>query len=268
MKKEFTPFLAQVLSSVFEMVALNAEMSIQDNDIAGVIADALNVVESTDKNNNKRKFTITTDDIEEKDATVKMLAVFIEEFGSGFADWVEPTSRILIGLIQHEANDSIRNSVAGALLGLIKCVKEAQPQNEELLIDMGQTYIEAIREATDDEFKTDAKICQIQAVKEIICEVGDDIICGDFVDDLIDQLAFMGNISDRRIKYNNKMIKNDDREDEDYKLDNDELERIKKDNKNENDLQFLLAEINGIIFKLTGSFDETSPPIFSPTFLA
>jgi hypothetical protein len=54
-----------------------------------------------------------------------MLAVFIDELGSGFSEWAEPTSKILLSMISYEANDSIRNSVAGALPGLVKCVKEA-----------------------------------------------------------------------------------------------------------------------------------------------
>jgi hypothetical protein len=36
-------------------------------------------------------------------------------------------SKILLALIDYESNDSIRNSVAGALPGLIKCVKSADP---------------------------------------------------------------------------------------------------------------------------------------------
>ena len=60
-----------------------------------------------------------------------MLAVFIDELGAGFAEYVEPSSRILLSMISYEANDSIRNSVAGALPGLIKCYREAMPQNTE-----------------------------------------------------------------------------------------------------------------------------------------
>lgn len=54
-----------------------------------------------------------------------MLAVFVDELGSEFAPYVEPTSKILLSMITYEANDNIRNSVAGALPGLIKCVKES-----------------------------------------------------------------------------------------------------------------------------------------------
>ena len=58
-----------------------------------------------------------------------MLAVFIDELGSGYAEYVEPTSKILLSMINYEANESIRNSVASALPGLVKCVKEANPNN-------------------------------------------------------------------------------------------------------------------------------------------
>lgn len=45
------------------------------------------------------------------------------------------------------------------------------------------------------------------------------------------------------------MVKNEDKEDEDDELDQDELEVIKEENKNEYDLQLSIAEIIGIIFK-------------------
>ncbi len=45
------------------------------------------------------------------------------------------------------------------------------------------------------------------------------------------------------------MAKNEDKEDEDDEIDQDELEVIKEENKNEYDLQLSIAEIIGIIFK-------------------
>jgi importin-5 len=45
------------------------------------------------------------------------------------------------------------------------------------------------------------------------------------------------------------MAKNEDKEDEDDEIDQDELEVIKEENKNEIDLQLSIAEIIGIIFK-------------------
>lgn len=58
-----------------------------------------------------------------------MLSVFIDELGGAFAGYVEITTKIMLSLIAYEANDSIRNSVASCLSGLIKCMKEANPGN-------------------------------------------------------------------------------------------------------------------------------------------
>jgi len=116
-----------VIPSLFQMAALNPEMSIQGIEKTEDLVDVLSEVKPADSSTaDKHKINITTDEIEEKDVAIQMLAVFIDELGSGFAEWVEPTSKILMALISYEANDSIRNSVAGALPGLIKSVKEAQ----------------------------------------------------------------------------------------------------------------------------------------------
>ena len=50
------------------------------------------------------------------------------------------------------------------------------------------------------------------------------------------------------------MAKNENAEDEDDKVDEDDLEVIKEENNNEFDLQLSIAEIMGIIFKTHGAF--------------
>jgi hypothetical protein len=159
MKKEFTPYLSQIIPSLFQMAALNPEMGIQGVTKSADLIDVLNEVKPHDTAADKHQFNVNTDEIEEKDVAIQMLAVFIDELGGGFAEYVEPTSKILMSMISYEANDSIRNSVAGALPGLIKCVKEAQPGNHEILINMGKTYLDAIWKAVQSETETDTLIC-------------------------------------------------------------------------------------------------------------
>lgn len=172
-------------------------------------------------------------------------------------------------MVSYEANDSIRNSVSGALPGLIKCVKEAQPGNQEVLINMGRVYLEHLWKAIETETETDTLICQVQAVKEIIDEVGTGFLNQETVDALTQKLVDMYHKSDERIKENNAMAKNEEAEDEDDVLDNEELEVIKEENNNEYDLQLSIAEIFGIIFKTHGSlsvnllqvlFNQLIPP--------
>lgn len=125
MKKEFIPYLKDVIPSLFQMATLNPEMGIQGSDKVGDIADVLSEIKPNQVGDKEKHININTDEIEEKDVAIQMLAVFVDELGAGFAEFVEPTSKILLSMIEYEANDNIRNSVAGALPGLLKCVKEA-----------------------------------------------------------------------------------------------------------------------------------------------
>ena len=88
-----------------------------------------------------------------------MLAVFIDELGAVFAPYADQASKILIALIDYEANDSIRNSVAGALPGLVKCVKNANPANHAIIVDMSKFYLDSLWKAINKETETDTLIC-------------------------------------------------------------------------------------------------------------
>jgi hypothetical protein len=105
MKKEFSPYLKEVIPSLFQMATLNPEMSIQGVERHGDITDVLSEVKPDATGTEKVKINITTDEIEEKDVGIQMLAVFIDELGGEFAPYVEPTSKILLSLINYEAND-------------------------------------------------------------------------------------------------------------------------------------------------------------------
>ena len=89
MKKEFTPFLKEVIPSLFAMATLNPEMSIQGSDATGSLIDVLSEVKPNQTTNDKVKINITTDEIEEKDVGIQMLSVFIDELGGEFAPYVE-----------------------------------------------------------------------------------------------------------------------------------------------------------------------------------
>lgn len=176
-----------------------------------------------------------------------MLSVFIEELGGGFAEYVDQASNILLGLLTYEANDSIRNSVAGSLPGLIKCYKEANPQNNEYIINYGKLFLTKLWDAMKKETETDTMICQVQAIKEIFIEVEVPFLQQTDLDQLTNYFFEMYTKSDQRIEENNQMIK-EDAEDEPEEIEDDK-ELVKEENKSEHDLQLSIAEIFGALFK-------------------
>jgi hypothetical protein len=156
---QFGPYLDSVIPSLFQMATLNPEMGIQGSQHTGDIVDVLNEVKP--EQSGDKKISLYTDEIEEKDVAIQMLAVFIDELGAVFAPYAESASKILLAMIDYEANDSVRNSVAGALPGLIKCVKGADPSNTVIIQNMAKYYLDALYKVMNKETETDTLICQV-----------------------------------------------------------------------------------------------------------
>lgn len=252
---EFGQYLQFVIPSLFQMATLNPEMSISGTTAIGDISDVLSEIKPESSDDKEKKININTDEIEEKDVAIQMLAVFIDELGAVFAPYVEHASKIMLALIDYEANDSIRNSVAGALPGLIKCVKNADPSATAQILTLARVFLEKLFETIKKETETDCLICQVQSAKEIIDELGENtgLLNQDAVIGLSQLLIDQYNKSDERIQENNELAKNQTQtEDEDEQFDEDDLEVIKEENNNEYDFQHSIAEIIGILFKTHG----------------
>jgi hypothetical protein len=154
-------------------------MSIEGQGEAG-LSDVLNELGSNEEG--AKKANVMTDEIEEKDSALQMLIVFIEELGSGFAQYIDQVSIILLGLTQFYGSDNIRNTSAGALPSLLKCAKEAAPDNIALIHEMAKKYSNNIISAMETETETDCLIAQAQAVKEILEEAGENLLQPESVD--------------------------------------------------------------------------------------
>ena len=68
MKKDFTPYLKDVIPSLFKLATLNPEMSISGTTKVGDINDVLSEIKPDSKD--KKGMSITTDEIEEKDVAI------------------------------------------------------------------------------------------------------------------------------------------------------------------------------------------------------
>lgn len=98
---EFGDYLNLVIPSLFQMATLNPEMAIAGQDHGGDIVDVLSEVKPDDTQDKQSKININTDELEEKDVAIQMLAVFIDELGPVFAPYVEQTSKILLAMIDY-----------------------------------------------------------------------------------------------------------------------------------------------------------------------
>lgn len=228
------------------MALLNPEMGISGQEALADLSDVLNEIRPEEAN--EKKTNIVTDEIEEKDVAIQMLAVFIDELGFAFAEYVEPASRVLLSLTKYTANDSIRQTCVSALPGLIKCAKQAGGVITQNLHNMARAFNGNILEAMKEETETDVLISQTSAVKEILNEMGPNFLSQQEVDFLGDRSITIIKKSLERIKELEE-IKQEEAEDEDDQLDAEDLNLIKDEGNNEYDLQIAAAELIGSLFK-------------------
>lgn len=110
----------------------------------------------------------------------------------------------MLGLTKFFASENIRNSAAGALPGLIKCAKEAAPDNIAAIHDLAKKYSNNLIEAMEEETETDCLIAQAQALKEIVEEAGDYLLQPDSVNQFYKKVLEFMQQSENRIKENKK----------------------------------------------------------------
>jgi len=141
MKEDFSPYLKDVLPAIFKMASLQPKIGLQGSDQIVDLVDALKETDNGDGTTGEaKKVQVHTDEIEEKDTAVQMLAVFIEECGAGFAPYIEEASKILIGMLDYAGNDKIRSSASDAIPYLVKSAKEAG-LDQPSLFNMAKSYI-------------------------------------------------------------------------------------------------------------------------------
>ena len=94
----------------------------------------------------------------------------------------------------------------------------------------------------------------MQSFRDIIDELGPGFMSQEEVSAVADKALRIVSKSLERIIENNKAAENDDKEDEDDEWDEEDFAIIKEKNSNEFDLQFVAAELMGVLFKTHKEF--------------
>ena len=85
MKEDFGPYLPSILPGVFSMATLNPEMGVAGTEAVANLTDVLREIKSDPSG--EKGVNIVTDEIEEKDVAIQMLAVFIESLSALMKFW-------------------------------------------------------------------------------------------------------------------------------------------------------------------------------------
>ena len=252
MKSNFAKYLPFVLPSIFSMATLNPKMGVAGQDAMHELSDVLNEIKPAD--GDAKKTSIVTDEIEEKEVAIQMLAVFIDELGEAYIEYVPQTAQVLLQLTKFTANDSIRTTCVSALPGLIKCIKMKQGNvATQEMFNIAREYNKNIFDAMKEETETECLCSQVSALREIVLECGAGFLSNEEVQELGTSGLRIIDKSLGRIK-ELESIKDEEVEDEDDALDEEDLALLKEEGKNEYDLQLCAAELLGSLFKTHKQF--------------
>ena len=187
------------------MAAMNPEMGVSGSETIQSLTDVLKEVSTAAPKaagEEEKTLNVVTDEIEEKDIGIQMLAIFIDEVGEACIDYLEQISKILLGVVDYSANDSIRSSAASSLPGLIKAAKK-KGYGQDQIFSMARVYNEKLFKALENETDTETRISQLQALKEIIDEAGPGLFSADEVNQL-------GSMAMSEVEKSNERIKDND----------------------------------------------------------
>lgn len=164
LKEDFAPYLPEIIPQLLNMSALKPKIGVTGE--TGDILQFLSEVSTLSKDGLK------TNEIEDKNVAIQMLTVIIDEMKSHFAPYIQQTSELFFSMINYDASEDIRNSVANSLPTMIDCLVSSYPNDRELHLKYGYVYMQALFKAMESEKSIDTMVYQVLATKDIIKSLG------------------------------------------------------------------------------------------------
>ena len=94
MKREFAPYLVELMPELFKITTLNP------------------LTKSNGNGEDEKEYSVESQKSEERLIGIKMLSAFIEELKELYVPYVEETSVLFISLLEFNNDDSIRSCIA------------------------------------------------------------------------------------------------------------------------------------------------------------
>ena len=101
MGESFAPYLKDVLPGIFQSACLSPSMGIAGTEGLAALTDLLSEIKPEQKKKggdgeDDSHTNVMTDEIDEKDVAIQMLAVFIDTLGAAYIEWVDQTATVLL----------------------------------------------------------------------------------------------------------------------------------------------------------------------------
>ena len=121
------------------------------------------VISSIDEEKTNQ-FDVTTDEIEEKEVFLEVIAIFAVQLEELYAPYVEETAKIVLSILCFQVNSELKKSAVKVLPSLLKCIK----QDREKLIMMGRAFLAEVMKALEREIKSELRSADVLSMKLMI----------------------------------------------------------------------------------------------------
>lgn len=234
---EFVPYLQSVIPPLFKLVehvlehpSIPLEQDEEEISLSSMVEEKENI--------KKKKNTV---DLEEVEVAMNMVFFFITKLKKSYIDFVEVTVKVVEIAIQFNYCEKVRTLAATCMPALIAVVKEStHPKKQELKISLSHAFIEALWKAVSTENDPEHMSLQLGFMGDILFAC-DNFMTKDQVDKFSELILKSLKKSDLR-KNENEKYKEEEGCDEEQVL-----ERALESDK-EDDLQFALARLIGLLF--------------------
>lgn len=233
---DFCKYLGSIVPTLLKVASLNPEYKTTEKE---------NLIQETEDDDN---INLVTSESDEKNSALQMIEAFVNELKSGFAEYVEPASQIILPMLAFKHSETIRSSAAKCMKGLMVCIIEGCPKDKDLQIRVAEKYLEELWNATRVENETEILGYQCQAIRDILKEMDSAFMSEDVVNTMCKRCVEMIHNSDKR-KLINEDYSNDNVKNQGENVDHDDVELMEIENNNEDEFQIAISEIFGALFK-------------------
>ena len=118
-----------------------------------------------------KRIGIRTSVLEEKATACNMMACFLSELGEGFFEYIEPTARIMVPLLQFYYHDEVRSAAVTCMPELIKCTVKFAEDNPgsdtSAVTELAQRVYDKLIESIIREPEVQLQIDMLEALQEV-----------------------------------------------------------------------------------------------------
>ncbi|GMN67997.1 hypothetical protein TIFTF001_037063 [Ficus carica] len=250
--QDFLPYMSVVMPPLLQSAQLKPDVTItsadSDNEIEDSDDESMETITLGDK-----RIGIKTSVLEEKATACNMLCCYADELKEGFFPWIDQVAPTLVPLLKFYFHEEVRKAAVSAMPELLRSAKlaiekgQAQGRNETYIKQLSDYIVPALVEALHKEPDTEICASMLDALNECV-QISGPLLDENQVRSIVDEIKQVITASSSRKRERAERAKAED-------FDAEEVELIKEENEQEEEVFDQVGEILGTLIKtFKGSF--------------